>query len=566
MKKILILLLAMPCVMWGVVQYTPTSPTNGIIRVGANDSILLLPIDESAPECRMQIIANGTILRTVILRLSASNQADYRLPLDLRGIDHTTLLLAIHGDNLQGLDWEQTEWVSQYDATQICGQRPRYHHAPPYGWMNDPNGMFYDASTGLWHLYYQWNPYCATWQNMSWGHSVSKDLLHWTSCPVALIPNTIGTIFSGSAVMDTAGQAGFGQDAVVAVYTQAELMGQVQSIAVSKDRGMTFAPYSGNPVLTAPVQDFRDPKVFWDTQRKAWTMVLVAGQEAQFYTSDDMKQWTLLSTFGTGYGCHDGVWECPDLFPLPVRGTNAQKWVMLININPGGPFGGSATQYFVGDWDGNVFHCEQNDTRWLDMGKDHYAAVTFSNVPEQRRTLIAWMSNWQYANQVPTKGYRSSNTLPRELDLYWDDQHTYRVGVRPAAEVQQLRGQRVKTLLPTAIIEVEVPSNKAHASLLLSNDLGEQVVMSLDITHRTFTMDRSHSGSMEFSPDFSAMTTTPLYNTKKVHRLTIYLDYQSIEVFDGDGDWAMTNLVFPTTPYNTIQTEKCSYQLYSVTY
>lgn len=543
------------------VQYTPTSPTDGIIRVGSEDSILLLPIAESAPECRLQIISHGTILRTVILRL-ATESVDYRLPLDLREIDHAGLVLAIHG--AQSIGWKQAQWVTDYDATCVCGQRPMFHHAPPYGWMNDPNGMYYDETTHLWHLFYQWNPYCATWQNMSWGHSVSKDLIHWEACPVAITPNTLGTIFSGSAVIDHHNSAGFGRDAVVAVYTQAELLGQVQSIAVSNDHGQTFIPYEDNPVLTANVSDFRDPKVFWDTIRNAWTMVLVAGQEAQFYSSPNLKQWTLLSSFGTNYGCHDGVWECPDLFPLPLRDSQTQKWVLLININPGGPFGGSATQYFVGEWDGYAFHCDQKDTRWLDMGKDHYAAVTFANAPDNRRVLLAWMSNWQYANQVPTIGFRSANTLPRELDLYKDEQNTYRVGVHPAKEVAAVHGERTKSLPPTAVIEMEMTTNKRNATLTLYNHLGEEVILTLDANQRTFSMDRTRSGKIEFSSDFSAITSTPLYGNKKKSHLTIYVDYHSIEVFDGDGYWSMTNLVFPTMPYTYIKAEYCKYKIYSI--
>ena len=279
--------------------------------------------------------------------------------------------------------------------------RSIYHHTPETNWMNDPNGMFFDETTGLWHLYYQHNPEAPVWGPMHWAHSVSSDLIHWEHKPIVLYPDSLGTIFSGSAVIDRDNTAGFGKNAVVAIYTQSEYIGQHQSIAYSLDGGFTFTKYEGNPVLIGDIADFRDPKVMHDGDH--WLMTLACQQEIRFYASEDLKQWTYLSSFGEGYGNHGGVWECPELIQM------GDQWILLVSINPGGPFGGSATQYFVGDWDGTTFTCLDDPTeqKWLDYGKDNYSTFSFHNAPDNRIVSLGWMSNWQYAQQVPTGNFRS---------------------------------------------------------------------------------------------------------------------------------------------------------------
>ncbi len=445
--------------------------------------------------------------------------------------------------------------------------RSLYHHTPPVMWMNDPNGMFYDAQTQLWHLYYQHYPDDIVWGPMHWGHSTSKDLKTWEHLPIAIYPDSVGMIFSGSCVLDTNNTAGFGRNAIVAIYTSAD-KAQTQSIAYSLDGGRTFTPYKGNPVLTGDIADFRDPKVFWDKQADCWTMVLACQQEMRFYQSDDLKQWHFVSSFGLGYGCHGGVWECPDLLQMDDNGQT--KWVLICNINPGGPFGGSATQYFVGDWNGKEFKCEKGKyenekmARWLDYGKDHYATVTWHNAPGNRIVAIGWMSNWQYATALPTTHFRSQNTIARDLSLYKDDNGEYRVRVLPSPESKAIRGDRTKQLPAAAVIEIDVCESRKPALITLSNDKGEQVLMTYDFNAQTFTCDRTKSGKTDFSAEFPAVTTAPLFVKHNHHHLTLYIDHCSIEAFDGEGYWAMTNLVFPTQPYNHITVKGGKAKIYNV--
>ena len=441
--------------------------------------------------------------------------------------------------------------------------RPAYHHTPERNWMNDPNGMFYDDVNQVWHLYFQHNPYATVWGHMTWAHSTSTDLIHWKAQPNAIMPDSLGTIFSGSAVIDKYNTAGFGENAVVAMFTYSEKVGQIQAIAYSNDGGYTFTKYEGNPVLTADIKDFRDPKVFWNENTCQWNMVLAAGQEVRFYSSPNLKEWTYLSSFGEGLGCHGGVWECPDLMLLPVRGTEEQKWVLIVNINPGGPFGGSATQYFVGDWDGQMFTTNQTNTQWMDYGKDHYATVSFHNAPNNRHVVLAWMSNWQYADRVPTKHFRSANSIARDIDLYVDANNQYRIGVRPAPEMEAMSTLPTQTLAPLAKLEVNVIRGTEPASITLSNDKGEQVVMTYDFENNTFSMDRTASGLVEFAREFPCVTSVELEN-KSEYQLILYIDRCSIEAFDGEGLWSMTNLVFPTKPYNQVQTQGCEAKLYKI--
>jgi len=441
--------------------------------------------------------------------------------------------------------------------------RSVFHHTPEAKWMNDPNGMYYDEATGTWHLYYQYNPNATVWGPMHWAHSVSRDLIHWEHLPIALYPDSLGTIFSGSCVIDRENTAGFGKDAVIAIYTQSEYIGQNQSIAYSTDGGMTFTKYIGNPVLMGDIADFRDPKVTRDGDH--WLMTLACQQEIRFYASSDLKQWTLLSRFGEGYGNHDGVWECPELIRI------GEQWVLFVSINPGGPFGGSATQYFVGNWDGKEFtpltsHLSSLTSNWLDYGKDNYSTFTFHNCPDDRIVSLGWMSNWQYAQQVPTVAFRSQNTIARDLSLYIDDADEYRVRVVPSAENGALRGKQLKQPADACIIELEMPQADKPAVVTLCNDRGEQVVMTLDFEAQTFSMDRTASGDCSFSADFAAVTTTPLFVQHETQHITLFIDHCSIEAFGTDGAWAMTNLVFPATPYDKLEVVGGKATIYAIQY
>ena len=543
------------------------SPNHCIYRIATPSNYLLLPVQEKAEMCNVKVVDNNNQVKTLNVRLAA-NHVDYYVPLCLKPYSGSKgLALDIHVNGTYRNDgelsgftcWKNMQLSDTFDTTNREQYRPVYHHTPAWGWMNDPNGMFY--KDGVWHLYFQHNPYGSQWENMTWGHSTSTDLVNWTFQGDPIEADAWGTIFSGSAVVDHHGTAGFGKGAVVAMYTSAG-ENQTQSLAYSTDNGQTFTKYAGNPVVTSNTPDFRDPHVFWNDDIKRWNMIMAEGQHMNIYSSADLKEWKLESQFGAEYGNHGGVWECPDLMKLPVRGTDKEKWLLLCNINPGGPFGGSATQYFVGQFDGHKFTCESAPevTKWMDYGKDHYATVTFDNAPDGRRVAMAWMSNWQYANQVPTKQFRSANSVPRDLDLYEYEGQTY-CGVTPSPELAAARPKKATKTLSEAC--EMVVSLKGNATITLSNDKGEQVVMTYDEKSRTFAMDRTKSGLCDFSDEFAALTVAPVHG--KLSQLRLFIDRSSIEAFDADGKMAMTNLVFPTRPYNKVTVKgKAKYVVYNL--
>ena len=543
------------------------SSNHCIYRINEQKNYLLLPVQEKAEMCNIKVVKNNTQVKALNVRL-ASNHIDYYVPLDLKQFgEDAKLALDIHVNGTYRNDgelsgftcWKNMQLSDTFDTANREKYRPVYHHTPAWGWMNDPNGLFY--KDGVWHLYFQYNPYGSQWENMTWGHSTSTDLIHWTFQGAPIEADAWGTIFSGSAVVDHNNTAGFGKGAVVAMYTSAG-ENQTQSIAYSNDNGQTFTKYDGNPVLTSNTPDYRDPHVFWNEDIKRWNMIMAEGQHMDIYSSADLKEWKLESQFGAEYGNHGGVWECPDLMKMKVRGTDQYKWMLLCNINPGGPFGGSATQYFVGQFDGHKFTCESAPevTKWMDYGKDHYATVTFDNAPDGRHVAMAWMSNWQYANQVPTIQYRSANSVPRDLDLYEYQGQTY-CGVTPSPELAAARPKKAtKTLTEACEMVVTL---KGNATITLANDKGEQVVMTYDEKSRTFAMDRTKSGQKEFSDDFAALTVAPVHG--KMSQLRLFIDRSSIEAFDADGKMAMTNLVFPTKPYNKVLVKgKAKYVVYNL--
>ena len=553
MKKLLLTMMAAVTMLMGAtaqVNFTVLGDKHAMLKVKQGEKYLLLPVQESEEIAAIAVLnGDNEMVKRLNVKL-AIDRVDYYMPLELKGA--RLLDIEFHGDRRQKgavsefVCWREMKYSGSFDTTNRERFRPAYHHTPLYGWMNDPNGMFY--KDGVWHLYYQYNPYGSQWENMTWGHSTSRDLIHWEAQPLAIEPDWLGSIFSGSCVTNG--------DEVVAMYTSAGHH-QTQSIAFSKDGGRTFTKYAGNPVLTtSDVADFRDPRPFWNEDIKAWNLILAAGQEMRIYSSKDLKDWKYESSFGKEYGNHGGVWECPDLFKIDGN------WVLICNINPGGPFGGSATQYFVGQFDGHKFTCESMPkvTKWLDYGKDHYATVSFYNAPENRHVVLAWMSNWQYANQVPTKQFRSANSIPRDLGLFRCGEETY-VSVVPSKEMLALRGAKVKK--PTETCEILVDT-KNNTEIVLSNTKGEQVVMRYDATKQTFSMDRVNSGDVSFSEAFPAVTEAPTFGTIK--QLRIFIDRCSIEAFDAEGKMAMTNLVFPSEPYNNIKVKGGKATIFEIKY
>ncbi len=572
MKKTFITALIALCSMTtGFAQETAfLSDNHCLYRINSDNrdrKYLLLPVQESAEMANIKVIGNQSQLKTINIRL-ASSHIDYFVPFCLEEYKAVKgLMLDVHvGGNyrnegdLKGFAcWKNMQFADAFDMTNREKYRPSYHHTPAYGWMNDPNGIFY--KDGVWNLYFQHNPYGSQWENMTWGHSTSKDLLHWQFEGDAIEADALGTVFSGSAVVDKDNTAGFGKDAIVAIYTSAG-ENQTQSLAYSTDDGKTFTKYEGNPIITSNVPDFRDPKIFWNEDIKKWNLILAAGQHMEIYTSDNLKEWKYESAFGAEYGNHGGVWECPDLMKMKVSGTDKEKWMLICNINPGGPAGGSATQYFIGDFDGHKFACESKPevTKWMDYGKDHYATVTFDNAPDGRRIAIAWMSNWQYANQVPTKQYRAGNSIPRDLGLFEYEGETY-CSVTPSKEVTAARSKKAgKEITDACELVVNL---KGDATITLSNGKDEKVVMHYDAKAETFDMDRTQSGKVDFSNDFPVVTKAPTHG--KLHQLRIFIDKCSIEAIDAEGKMAMSNLVFPEKPYNKITIKgKAKYQVYSI--
>ena len=554
---------------------------NTIVRINGDGKYLMLPVQESNDDARIVVLVDGNIDRTVNVRL-AKSKVDYFVPLDLTSYNgHDVLLNVITTQNRSNIReakddacWKNLSLTDTFDISNREKYRPAYHHTPLYGWMNDPNGMFY--KDGVWHLYYQWNPYGSKWQNMTWGHSSSTDLVNWNHHPAAIEANGLGAVFSGSSVVDTENTAGFGKNAVVALYTSADLS-QIQSIAHSVDHGHTFEIYPGNPVITLE-SEARDPNMFWDTANNRWVLSLAHAldHEMLFFTSPDLKNWTLQSAFGKGKGAQDGVWECPDLLKLKVDGTDEEKWVLVCNINPGGPFGGSATQYFVGDFDGTTFKADTDadgniPTKWMDYGKDHYATVSWSGAPDNRRTLIGWMSNWQYAAEVPTLQYRSANTLPREAGLFKNADGQIYMSSAPSPELVNIRDKEIVKVnnksagrkkrvfsLPVSndgVCEILLDLDCRRADsvdIRIANNADESVTLRYNSSDHTLSFDRRHSGIVDFSQDFPAVTVAPTFENDKKISLRIFIDKSSMEVFGNNGKFVMTNLVFPTMPYSTL--------------
>ena len=576
-----------------------------IIKVENPTKYLLLPIQEEKDEAQILLDTGSKDDTWMDVRL-AQNGSDYYVPFALgKGKTATVKILGLKKD---ALALNLLKLSDTFDTTNTDYYRPSYHFTPLYGWMNDPNGMVY--KDGEYHLYFQYNPYGSKWGNMHWGHAVSKDLVHWEHLDPAIARDPVGHIFSGSSVVDKKNTAGFGKNAIIAIYTNHSVNhGEVQCIAYSNDNGRTFTKYEGNPVLTPfdGLKDFRDPKVFWYEKGKCWYMIVSADKETRFYKSKNLKKWDYVSAFGKGLGQQPCQYECPDFFQLPVNGDKKKmKWVMTMNINPGCWFGGSATEYFVGDFDGKKFTCtDADEVKWLDWGKDHYATVTFSNTGD-RVLGITWMSNWQYANLTPFKQNRGANGLPRELKLY-EKNGKYYISEDVAPEVYALR-KDTKNVADASVagekmlagvaanmegafeIEADVtPDANGIAGIEISNNKRERTLIYFDMKQGKVVMDRTESGltdfgkqavphdielawdkqraaegkeparianSINYKNDFALATWAPLSlceDGKKTYHVDIFVDKSSVELFVDGGRIAMTNLVFPVAPYENLK-------------
>ena len=560
-----------------------------VIHITNPTNYILLPIEEEAAESQVLLDTGEATDTDMDIRL-AQTQVDYFVPFALpTGVKTATV--CVRNKSKDALCWKEIKLSDTFDTANTEKFRPVYHHTPLYGWMNDANGLVY--KDGEYHLYFQYNPYGSKWGNMHWGHSVSKDLVHWEHLAPAIARDTLGHIFSGSSIVDQENVAGYGAGNILAFYTSAsDKNGQIQCLAFSKDNGRTFTKYEKNPILCPAdgLRDFRDPKVFRYEPEDKWVMIVSADKEMRFYDSKNLKDWNYMSSFGEGYGVQPCQFECPDMVELPVDGDlNRKKWVLIVNVNPGCYFGGSATQYFTGNFDGTKFSCDSqpNVTKWLDWGKDHYATVCFSNTGE-RTIAVPWMSNWQYCNIVPTKQFRSANALPRELSLYTQDGEIYLSAV-PVPEIKTLRKEKKEIPAFTVANDYHIDSLLAdndgayelaleitvgEAEIMgfnLFNDKGEKVDIYFNLPEKRLVMDRTKSGIVDFGKksvsheievhdrrkttsinyidDFALATWAPIKKENK-YTLDVFVDKCSVEIFLNGGKVAMTNLIFPSEPYN----------------
>lgn len=453
--------------------------------------------------------------------------------------------------------------------------RPQFHFSPRAHWMNDPNGMVYYK--GEYHLFYQYYPRSNVWGPMHWGHAVSKDLIHWQHLPIALYPDSLGYIFSGSVVADTNNSSGFqtGKESpLVAIFTYHNPVGeksgksdfQTQGIAYSNDKGRTWIKYAGNPVIPNPgTRDFRDPKVCWLESTRHWILTLAAGNEVRFYQSTDLKHWELTGSFGKNAGSHAGVWECPDLFEIKTE-NGQSKWVLFVSIGNGAPNKGSGTQYFVGHFDGKTFINENADSKtlWIDYGTDNYAGVTWSNAPDNRRIFLGWMSNWQYAQKVPTEKWRSAMTLPREV-LLKQTADGWRLHFNPVKETALLRttekatnlsaGKQYPLSLNELVLNFSISRNGTdNFGIVLSNKNGETLKIGFNQLAGQFYIDRRAMQQNPFSTDFPALHTSPRISSASTIAMHLLIDRSSVELFADNGSLVMTDLFFPLKDFTSFAT------------
>ncbi|KAK8857572.1 hypothetical protein M9Y10_015977 [Tritrichomonas musculus] len=555
---------------------------------------LLIPIQEDgSPAYQTKIYVDDKFEVVNDIRF-AKDYVTYTFPLNVTNWigKEVKLDIEIGNDNIENyVFWkgfiESDDYESKFDYDERY--RPWYHFTPEYGWMNDPNGMFSTKDENgeiTYHFHYQYNPYAAVWGNMHWGHAISKDLLHWKYLPHSLAPDDeLGAIFSGSSIVDEENSAGLGKNTIFSYYTST-LPRQQQSMAYSKDNGFTWTKWESNPIIpNTEVDDFRDPKVckIWlkGANKPIYIMTLAVGQHVEFWKSDNLLEWKYASSFGEEYGAHGGVWECPDLLYF----EEYDKHVLLVNINPGGPFGGSSCQYFVGKFDGTTFTCDEDKStiRWLEYGKDAYATVTY---PKDQRIQggstskteyigMTWMSNWQYAGVLPSQNYRSAMTIPRKISLVKLENGTYITSNLPIDDIFRIRGKtllqdrftleegvkdRWLTLAPEHCAGVEfniefTVTGNGRINFMFNNFHAQHYFVRFDPSTRTVTCQRDVSGTVseEFVP---ADTSAQIPIAKTTYKWRIFFDSNSVEFFDEDGLITMTNLAYPTGVYTSIYISK----------
>lgn len=545
-----------------------------VVDVVASEQFLLIPASATqSSSSRISLFVDGeNVLGTPQSIRFAKEKIDHYVPINIEQYKGKKLTISITAVDTKDIAYggikQAPAGAPEMDYSETY--RQVYHMTPWFGWTNDPNGMVYH--NGVYHLAYQYNPYGISHGNMHWGHSTSTDLLHWEHQNPIVAPDELGSIFSGSSVVDTENTTGYGEGSIIAIYTSAG-QGQRQSIAYSNDGGYTFTKYEKNPVLADPDQrNFRDPKVSWIKDQ--WVMALATGQTISFYGSKDLKEWYFLSAFGgDGIGSHAGVWECPDLLKFDYNGQ--EKWVLFVSINPGSPYGGSITQYFIGSFNGKEFKADRlNYPLWLDNGTDNYAGVTFSNTGD-RKIFMGWMSNWQYASATPTINFKSGMTIPRDLSIKHNGKHLVLASV-PSPEVYNGRASsrsfdalnvsgsaKIESMLNnnSGAYELDltvVPDSKGIFTVKLLNSKGEHLDFIFDTKKETLALGRTESGLTDFSQAFLSPVEASIV-AKSEYKIQLFIDKHSSELFLNDGDLVFTNLMFPTEPYNTLEvvSENC---------
>lgn len=545
-------------------------PDRCLVRVKTDKKYVLLPIEEPV---KYQWATDGSFLEMVVENrkvdgfwvFPAQSRIDYYAPIDVseyKGREIVFLICAPNKNILrpENKAWKEIKCSDEFDITNKEKYRPVFHPTSAFGWQSDPNGLFY--KDGVWHLYYQHNPYGSSRGNESWGHSYSTDLVHWTWGGTVLKPDGLGRIFSGSAIVDFRNDAGFGKDAVIAYYTSDwgdET--QSQSIAVSHDDGLTFEKYKGNPILTDYVYDFRDPHVFWNEDAGFWNMIIAAGQVVKIYSSTDLLSWKYESSFGEGYGSHFSTWECPNMFKITAA-NGQSRWVILHSANLADvaePH--STSQYFTGTFDGHVFKCDSKKFKALDYSPNEYALITFNNAPKGRRVALGWMP---YENEFPTKQYRCCVTMPRDIELYFDKGEAY-LSMKPSPEVEAARkapvvntkdnggrvsAKNVKGLGDAYEVVVDInPSKDARISVRLANKSGEYIDFIYDATFNRIVTDK-RAMHLKFGEENKVGTV----RGGLVTQLKIFFDRSVVDVFDGRGTMSMPTLCFPDEPFDSITT------------
>ncbi|KUF44922.1 hypothetical protein AV926_08215 [Myroides marinus] len=538
-------------------------------QVSVTDKYLLFPYHDKSDESQISILDNkGNVIRQFHTRITDKPPL-YYIKFDSAELLHTTVVLSIVTDLPLNSVTDIIKQSSDPDPTTLDDFRPVYHFTAPTGWLSSPNGLFYKK--GNYHLYYQHNAYGNKYENIISTHAVSDNMIDWHTKNTPTYIGNINETHNKSIVIDKENIAGFGKNAILAFYTSCMSPYSIH-LAYSSNKGKTFTSYTNNPILAYNTdQEINDPKVFWHDASKSWIMVISTSPTISIYNSSNLKDWNKLSDFGVGISSNKGTWHSPDLFELPYGKTT--KWVLLLNTKTGAPNGGSGTQYFIGEFDGKTFTADNISTAlWLDYGKDHTSSMIWHNTPKDKVTYIAWMSNWEYTKNLPSKAFKNAMTIPRNLELGTNGEQIV-LKSYPVKELKKIREEvsefQTQLLDKSLNIQYFLDDNQGAYEIILEFDIvdtktqrvkfsllnteGERLQYTLDLTKGLLLVDRSESGDCSFSKRFSKKLITAPLQVEKKYKFKLYVDKCSAELFLNKGKTVMTNLIFPSEPYNSLQ-------------